>query len=159
MKISFTINGNPVSLDTDPARRLLDLLREEMQLFAAKEGCGEGECGACTVLLDGRAVNSCLLPAGLLDGHSVWTLEGLLASGQIEYLTGAFTEKDAIQCGFCTPGFLLAAHDYLSRGGDDDPGRIRLALDGNICRCTGYSQIVEAIVRAARHPDRPRPAS
>jgi aerobic-type carbon monoxide dehydrogenase small subunit (CoxS/CutS family) len=155
MKIEFVLNGEAVSRETDPTRRLLDLLREDFHLTAAKESCGEGECGACTILVDGRAVLSCLMLAGQVAGRSVDTLEGLMGSGKLDLLAAAFGEKSAVQCGFCTPGFLVAAYDYLRRGGGADPDEIRLGLDGNICRCTGYSQIVEAVAAAARKTDRP----
>lgn len=149
MRIEFHLNGTAVSTDTDPARRLLDVLREDFGLTAVKESCGEGECGACTVLVDGRAVLSCLMLAGQAAGRSVETLEGLAGDGRLERLISAFDEKSAVQCGFCTPGFLVAAYDYVSRGGSPDPERIRLGLDGNICRCTGYIQIIEAVAKAA----------
>ena len=149
MRIEFKLNGADVSTDMDPARRLLDVLREDFGLTAAKESCGEGECGACTVLVDGRAVLSCLMLAGQAAGRSVETLEGLAREGRLERLISAFAEKSAVQCGFCTPGFLVAAYDYIRRGGSPDPDSIRLGLDGNICRCTGYIQIIEAVAKAA----------
>lgn len=149
MRIEFRLNGTPVSTDTDPARRLLDVLREDFGLTAVKESCGEGECGACTVLVDGRAVLSCLMLAGQAAGRSVETLEGLARNGRLERLVAAFNEKSAVQCGFCTPGFMVAAYDYLRRDGSPDPESIRSGLDGNICRCTGYIQIIEAVAAAA----------
>lgn len=149
MKIEFNLNGTVVSTDTDPARRLLDVLREDFGLTAVKESCGEGECGACTVLVDGRAMLSCLMLAGQAAGRSVVTLEGLTRDGRLERLIAAFNEKSAVQCGFCTPGFMVAAYDYVRRGGSPDPESIRLGLDGNICRCTGYIQIIEAVAKAA----------
>jgi carbon-monoxide dehydrogenase small subunit len=149
MRIDFNLNGAAVSTETDPARRLLDVLREDFGLTATKESCGEGECGACTVLVDGRAMLSCLMLAGQAAGRSVETLEGLTREGRLERLIAAFSEKSAVQCGFCTPGFLVAAYDYVRRGGSPDPESIRLGLDGNICRCTGYVQIIEAVAKAA----------
>lgn len=149
MNVDFTLNGAPAHVEIDPLRRLLDVLREDLGLTAAKESCGEGECGACTVQVDGRAVLACLMPAVQVAGRDVWTLEGLASSGQLEALVAAFAEKDAVQCGFCTPGFIVAAHDYLAHGGAADPDAIRLGLDGNLCRCTGYVQIVEAVSAAA----------
>jgi carbon-monoxide dehydrogenase small subunit len=149
MRIEFNLNGTAVSTDTEPSRRLLDVLREDFGLTAVKESCGEGECGACTVLVDGRAMLSCLMLAGQAAGRSVETLEGLIRDGRLERLIAAFNEKSAVQCGFCTPGFMVAAYDYVRRGGSPDPEGIRHGLDGNICRCTGYIQIIEAVAKAA----------
>ena len=149
MRIEFNLNGTAVSTDTEPSRRLLDVLREDFGLTAVKESCGEGECGACTVLVDGRAMLSCLMMAGQAAGRSVETLEGLIRDGRLERLIAAFNEKSAVQCGFCTPGFMVAAYDYVRRGGSPDPEGIRHGLDGNICRCTGYIQIIEAVAKAA----------
>lgn len=152
MIIGFVLNGEPVRVDTDPSRRLLDVLREDFGLTAVKESCGEGECGACTVLVDGRSVLSCLMLAGQADGCAIDTVEGLARDGRLDRLTAAFAEKSAVQCGYCTPGFMVAAFDYVARGGGPDPEAIRLGLDGNICRCTGYIQIIEAVAAAAEPP-------
>lgn len=143
--VRFVLNGEPAEVLTDPFRRLIDLLRGEFKLTAVKEGCGEGECGACSVLLDGRSALSCLIVAGQVEGLSVETVEGLSRKEGFRRLQQAFAEKSAVQCGFCTPGFLSAAHDYLSHGGSGEWGEMRGELDGNICRCTGYVQILEAV--------------
>ena len=150
MKIDLTVNGQPRQLDVPPLARLLDILRLELGLTGTKEGCGEGECGACTVLLDGEAVCSCLVPACQLDGATVRTIEGLeTASGELDPLQRAFVEGGAVQCGFCTPGMVLAARALLDRDPDPDEREIRTALSGNLCRCTGYTKIIASVQRAA----------
>ena len=134
-------------------RRLLDVLREDLALTGTKEGCGEGECGACTVLLDGAPVNSCLVPICQVDGATVATVEGLApARDALDALQQAFLETGGAQCGICTPGMLMAARAYLDAGGGPDDDAIREAIAGNLCRCTGYTKIVEAIARAAGGP-------
>jgi carbon-monoxide dehydrogenase small subunit len=149
----FTVNRAPVAVDVPGMRRLLDVLREELGLTGTKEGCGEGECGACTVLLDGAPVDSCLVPICQVDGGSVATVEGLAPAAQglgaLDALQTAFLEAGGAQCGICTPGMLMAARAYLDAGGDPDDDAIRDAIAGNLCRCTGYTKIVEAIARAA----------
>src|SRR5205814_7273648 len=135
--------------------RLLDVLREDLGLTGTKEGCGEGECGACSVIVDSEIVDSCLVPVCQVDGHVVQTVEGLAASGTAASGMGSFTSLDALQeafleaggaqCGICTPGMLMAARAYLNDGGGPDEGAIREAIAGNLCRCTGYTKIVEAI--------------
>ena len=150
MKISFTLNHRPVTLDTDPRRRLLDVLREDFLLTGTKEGCGEGECGACTILLDHQVVHACLVLAGQLEGHQVLTIEGLGNQGQPDPLQRAFVDQGAIQCGFCTPGMILSAKALLLENPNPTEAQIRSALDGNICRCSNYSQIVRAVQQAAR---------
>ena len=150
MKLSFYVNDRPVELETEPDRRLLDLLREELHLTGVKEGCGEGECGACTVLLDGEPVHACLTLAIQLGGRRVTTIEGLSATGELDILQRAFVEELAIQCGFCTTGMILSARALLMKHPDPDEAMIREALSGNICRCSGYVQIVNAVRRAAR---------
>ncbi len=153
-RINFCLNGKPVSAAVSPFRRLLDLLREDFGLLSPKEACGEGECGACTVLLDGQATLSCLVLAGSVEGRSVVTLEGLADSPSYQALEEAFAMKGAVQCGFCTPGFLVSAHACLEEGLSADTKEIRAALDGNLCRCTGYVQILEAVREAAAARDR-----
>ncbi len=143
------INGRAHEFDRDRARTLLQLLREEAGLTGTKEGCGNGECGACTVLLDGVPVRSCLVLAQEADGHEVVTVEGLARDGTLEPLQQAFIDAGTVQCGFCTPGFLLAAHALLSTNPDPDPEAILEAFGGHLCRCTGYETIVEAVQRAA----------
>jgi carbon-monoxide dehydrogenase small subunit len=146
----FTVNAVPVEVDVPGMRRLLDVLREELALTGTKEGCGEGECGACTVLLDGVPVDSCLVPICQVDGASVATVEGLApAVGPLDRLQTAFLEAGGAQCGICTPGMLMAARAYLDGGGGPDDDAIRDAIAGNLCRCTGYTKIIEAIARAA----------
>jgi carbon-monoxide dehydrogenase small subunit len=148
--IRFTVNAAPVEVDVPGMRRLLDVLREELALTGTKEGCGEGECGACTVLLDGLPVDSCLVPICQVEGAVVATVEGLAPSpGELGSLQTAFLETGGAQCGICTPGMLMAARAYLDASGGPDDGTIREAIAGNLCRCTGYTKIVEAIARAA----------
>jgi aerobic-type carbon monoxide dehydrogenase small subunit (CoxS/CutS family) len=149
--VTFVLNGTEVTAPVDPERRLIDLLREGFRLTGTKEGCGEGECGACTVLVDGRAVNSCLFPAAEAHGRSVTTIEGLLGPGnRLSPLQASFAERGAIQCGFCTPGMIVSAHALLEERPDAGEREIREALVGNLCRCTGYVQIVGAIRACSR---------
>jgi carbon-monoxide dehydrogenase small subunit len=147
---TFTVNATPVELDVPGMRRLLDVLREDLALTGTKEGCGEGECGACTVLLDGMPVDSCLVPICQVDGSAVATVEGLApGAGVLDALQTAFLDAGGAQCGICTPGMLMAARAYLDAGGGPDTDAIRDAIAGNLCRCTGYTKIVDAIARAA----------
>jgi carbon-monoxide dehydrogenase small subunit len=147
----FTVNGDPVEVDVPGMRRLLDVLREDLALTGTKEGCGEGECGACTVLVDGAAVDSCLVPVCQVAGSEVRTVEGLgpAAGAALGPLQQAFLEAGGAQCGICTPGMLMAARAYLDDGGAADEDAIREAIAGNLCRCTGYTKIIEAIAMAA----------
>jgi len=146
----LTVNGTPAEVDVPGMRRLLDVLREELALTGTKEGCGEGECGACTVLLDGLPVDSCLVPVCQVDGAAVATVEGLAPSQEaLDPLQAAFLETGGAQCGICTPGMLMAARAYLDAGGGPDEDAIRDAIAGNLCRCTGYTKIVDAIALAA----------
>jgi carbon-monoxide dehydrogenase small subunit len=147
--VSFNLNGAPVRIQTDPLRRLLDVLREDFGLTGAKEGCGEGECGACAALLDGELVNSCLLPLIAVQGGQVVTIEGFRETPRFQVLSECFSQAGAVQCGFCTPGMLLAAEALLSRNPAPTEGEIREALSGNLCRCTGYTAIVTAVAAAA----------
>ena len=153
----FSVNTVPVEVNVPGMRRLLDVLREELALTGTKEGCGEGECGACTVLIDGRPVDSCLVPVCQVDGASVSTVEGLATAGvsadappTLDGLQAAFLQAGGAQCGICTPGMLMAARAYLDDGGGPDEDAIREAIAGNLCRCTGYTKIIEAIALAAR---------
>jgi aerobic carbon-monoxide dehydrogenase small subunit len=144
------VNGTPAEVDVPGMRRLLDVLREELALTGTKEGCGEGECGACTVLVDGAPVDSCLVPICQVAGADVRTVEGLAASpDRLDRLQQAFLEAGGAQCGICTPGMLMAARAYLDAGGGPDEDAIRESIAGNLCRCTGYTKIVEAIAIAA----------
>jgi aerobic carbon-monoxide dehydrogenase small subunit len=149
----FTVNGQDVEVEAPGMRRLLDALREDLGLTGTKEGCGEGECGACTVLLDGAPVDSCLVPVCQVEGAAVGTVEGLASSSPegpvLDRLQQAFLEAGGAQCGICTPGMLMAARAYLDAGGGADEAAIREAIAGNLCRCTGYTKIVEAIAIAA----------
>jgi carbon-monoxide dehydrogenase small subunit len=149
MKIRLTVNHRPVEAEVETETRLLDLLRESLHLTGTKEGCGEGECGACTVLLDGRPVNSCLLLAAQADGLEVLTVEGLAEGSALHPIQRAFVEKGAVQCGFCTPGFIMSTYALLQNTPSPNDEEILTALEGNLCRCTGYSKIVEAVRYAA----------
>lgn len=163
MKVEFTVNGSPCQVDVPGARRLLDVLREDLGLTGTKEGCGEGECGACSVLIGDEVVNACLIPVGQVDGASIMTIEGLEAAGG-KFLQDAFITLGAAQCGLCTPGMLLAAYAFYLRrekssAGLPDRQQIRAALAGNLCRCTGYQKIVDAVHQAyagAIGPSAPR---
>jgi carbon-monoxide dehydrogenase small subunit len=160
----FTVNGEAREAAVPGMRRLLDVLREDLRLTGTKEGCGEGECGACSVLVDGAVVDSCLIPICQVEGADIRTVEGLNGSGaetQIEagaetqdaalsQLQAAFLETGGAQCGICTPGMLMAAQAYLDAGGDGNEDDIREAIAGNLCRCTGYTKIIDAIEMAAR---------
>jgi aerobic carbon-monoxide dehydrogenase small subunit len=157
---AFTVNRTPVEVDVPGMRRLLDVLREDLALTGTKEGCGEGECGACTVLVDGAAVDSCLVPICQVTGSDVLTVEGLstspIVSGKplgLDPLQRAFLLTGGAQCGICTPGMLMAGRAYLDGGGGPDELAIREAIAGNLCRCTGYTKIVEAIALAAMRPE------
>jgi carbon-monoxide dehydrogenase small subunit len=150
VELSFTLNGKARQLDIAPNMTLLYLLREVIGLTGTKRGCDVGECGACTVLLDGRAVNSCLVLAPQVAGCEVVTVEGLAPLGTLRPLQEAFLDHGAVQCGFCTPGMLMSAKDLLDHTAEPSETEIREAIAGNLCRCTGYQQIVEAIEDAAR---------
>jgi carbon-monoxide dehydrogenase small subunit len=148
--ISFILNGEPIELEIGPHFTLLQLLRDKLELIGTKEGCGMGECGACTVLIDGKAVNSCIFPAMEVDGKSVTTIEGLTdAEGNLHPIQKAFIEYGAIQCGFCTPGMVLSAKALLDENAKPTEEEIRHGIAGNLCRCTGYLQIVQAIKAAS----------
>lgn len=149
MILRFRLNGRPVEVEVPPGRRLLDLLREDLGLTGTKEGCGEGECGACTVLVDGKPRLSCLTLAIQVEGKDVLTVEGLGQAGRLHPLQEAFVEGASVQCGFCTPGFLMAAYALLLANPNPTRPEVREWLSGNLCRCTGYEQIVEAVLRAA----------
>ncbi|TMB57157.1 MAG: (2Fe-2S)-binding protein [Chloroflexi bacterium] len=153
MSYRFFVNGDPVEVEVPGMRRLLDVLREDLGMTGTKEGCGEGECGACSVLLDGAVVDSCLVPVCQVDGVSVRTVEGLAAGEQLGDLQAAFLETGGAQCGICTPGMLMAAEAFLEAQAVEHTvpgeGAIREAIGGNLCRCTGYTKIIDAIALAA----------
>jgi carbon-monoxide dehydrogenase small subunit len=150
-EISFIINGEPKKVLAHPMERLLDVLRNDLGLTGAKEGCGEGECGSCSVLLDGMLVNSCLIPVAQANGASIVTIEGISAHDLMKPLQEAFLQCGGAQCGICTPGMILAAVHLLEKKPDPTLADIQEGLAGNLCRCTGYMQILEAIARAAGH--------
>ena len=149
-EISLSVNGRVTTLQVHAMARLLDVLRHELGLTGTKEGCGEGECGSCSVLMDGALVNSCLIPALQANGASIVTIEGLTAESSTRNLQQAFLECGAAQCGICTPGMVLAAFHLLSKKPQPSAEEIREGLAGNLCRCTGYMQIVEAVAEVAR---------
>jgi len=148
--IEFQVNGESRRLEVFPMARLLDVLREDLHLTGTKEGCGEGECGACTVKLNGEIVNSCLVPVAQVAGASITTIEGVAQGDQLHAVQQAFIEHGGAQCGICTPGMILAAVDLLDRNPAPTEADIRNGLAGNLCRCTGYMKIFESVVRACR---------
>lgn len=147
--VEFTLNGKEITIRIDASTRLLDCLRDNFNLKGVKEGCGEGECGACAVLIDGCIVNSCLVPAGNVNGRKVVTIEGFRETKRYRVLEESFAEAGAVQCGFCTPGMIMAAESLLNGNPEPDEREIREAISGNLCRCTGYNMIVEAVRTAA----------
>lgn len=150
LAVSFTLNGDPVTAEVPATWTLLRTLREYFELTGAKEGCGVGECGACTVIVDGDAINSCLYPIFEIEGKSVTTIEGLASQdGSLDPLQRSFLENNGVQCGFCTSGMIMSAKSLLQNNSSPTEDEIRSAIAGNICRCTGYVQIVEAIEKAA----------
>jgi carbon-monoxide dehydrogenase small subunit len=148
MEITFNVNDESRTVDTFPMARLLDVLREQLHLTGTKEGCGEGECGACTVILDGQIVNSCLVPVAQVNGSDITTIEGIAHQDQLHNVQQAFIDHGGAQCGICTPGMILAAVDLLNRNPQPSETDIRNGLAGNLCRCTGYMKIFESVVRA-----------
>jgi len=150
MLINFAVNGEQRTLEVYPMARLLDVLREELELTGTKEGCGEGECGACTVILNGEIVNSCLVPVAQVNGADITTIEGVAGEEQLHAVQQSFIEHGGAQCGICTPGMVLAAIDLLKRNPQPSEADIRTGLAGNLCRCTGYMKIFESVVRACQ---------
>jgi aerobic carbon-monoxide dehydrogenase small subunit len=148
--IRFTLNDETIEIEDSPLRRLIDVLREDLHLTGVKEGCGEGECGACSVLIDGELINSCLYPVKRLQGKKVLTIEGLKKRPSYEILKKSFEDAGAVQCGFCTPGMIMAAEALLRSVPNPNEEQIRLGISGNLCRCTGYGMIVDAIQIAAK---------
>ncbi len=151
--VSFTVNGDPVEILVEPWQTLMDALRDELQLTGTKEGCSNGNCGACTVMLNGRAIDSCCMLAAEVEGQDVVTIEGLAKGGELDPLQRAFIDYGALQCGFCIPGFLVSARAYLNTNPHPSEDEIRHAIAGNLCRCTGYDKIVRAIQHVADTTD------
>jgi carbon-monoxide dehydrogenase small subunit len=151
--ITCTVNGQSCTLTAHPLARLLDVLREQLQLTGTKEGCGEGECGACSVLIDGELVNSCLVPVLQVAGAQVHTIEGVADGAQLHAVQQAFIEAGGAQCGICTPGMIMAAVNLLAQTPQPTEADIRNGLAGNLCRCTGYMKIFDAVVRACQHTE------
>ncbi len=149
-EIEFTLNGRPTRVSVSPSTSVLTMLRETLDLTGAKLACGEGECGACTVIVDGMSVNSCIMFAVDCDGREVTTIEGLQDDDGLDPVQRAFVELGSVQCGFCTPGMIMQAKNILDRHPDPDEETIRRGLEGNVCRCTGYSKIIEAVQAAAK---------
>ena len=147
--VNMTINDEQIEIEVDPRERLLDTLRERLDLTGTKEGCGIDECGACTVIMDGRAVNACLVLTPQAQHSEIITIEGLKVDGELDTLQKAFIDHQAVQCGFCTPGMIMSARALLDMNPDPDREEIETALEGNLCRCTGYKQIVDAVEAAA----------
>ena len=148
IKVSINVNGINYSKDIDPSLRLVDFLRDELKLKGTKEGCGEGECGACTVIVDGKTINSCLMLASSADGKNVITIEGVSDNNKLHPIQEAFMEVGAVQCGYCTPGMILSAKSLLDKNPNASEEDIRIALSGNLCRCTGYKKIIQAVMLA-----------
>lgn len=145
VQLEFSVNGEPVTLNVPPSATLLDALREELELTGTKRGCEEGECGACSVLLNGRVVNSCLVLALECQGAEILTIEGLRRNGELHPLQQAFVKHGAVQCGFCTPGMIMAAYALLQADPSPSKESIERGLEGNLCRCTGYRKIIDAV--------------
>jgi len=150
MEISFSVNGEPRTLQAYAIERLLDVLREQLHLTGTKEGCGEGECGACSVFINGKIVNSCLVPIAQVEGAEIKTIEGVATDNQLHAVQQSFIDCGGAQCGICTPGMVLAAVDLLGRNPNPTDAEIRTGLAGNLCRCTGYMKIFESVVRACQ---------
>jgi carbon-monoxide dehydrogenase small subunit len=146
MKITLTVNNQEYARECAPSKNLLHFLREDIGLIGTKEGCGAGECGACTVIMDGKSVNACLVLAAEADGAKICTVEGEAANGALSPLQQKFMEHHAVQCGFCTPGMLMSLRDLLARNAKPNEHEIKEAIEGNFCRCTGYQQIIEAVL-------------
>jgi len=150
--ITFNLNGEPVEVEIEPHLTLLQLLRDKLEMTGTKEGCGMGECGACTVLLDGKTINSCIFPALEVEGRNVTTIEGIMDSqGNLHPIQKSFIEHGAIQCGFCTPGMILSAKALLDENPNPSEEEIRNGIAGNLCRCTGYLQIIKAIKESSNY--------
>ncbi|HCX60930.1 2Fe-2S iron-sulfur cluster-binding protein [Sedimentibacter sp.] len=145
MIIELAVNNKNIKMDVDPTTRLIDFLRDDLNLTGVKEGCSEGECGACTVILNGEAVTSCTILTGQADGCDITTIEGLAQSGELDDIQKSFIENGAVQCGFCTPGMILSCKALLMKNPNPSEDEIKRAIEGNLCRCTGYNKIVKAV--------------
>ncbi len=147
--VDFTLNGEPRTVTVKPNMTLLEVIRDEFALTGTKEGCGQGECGACTVILDGKAVDSCLILISQVQGRTVTTIEGLGKDGSLDLLQSSFIEAGAVQCGYCTPGMIMSAKSLLLKNSNPSVDEIKRAISGNLCRCTGYTKIIKAVQLAA----------
>ncbi|MCD6310985.1 MAG: (2Fe-2S)-binding protein [Elusimicrobia bacterium] len=156
MRISFKINDKKVTVDVSPEARLLDVIREDLGLTGTKEGCSKGECGACSVIVDGKLVDSCLFPVSQAEGCVITTIEGMSKGGKLHPIQKAFIEEGAVQCGFCTPGMVLAAKVLIDKKNNPSDEDIKEALSGNLCRCTGYTKIKNAVKKASKSGGRSR---
>lgn len=145
MKLEFVLNGRPKTIEADGSKRLLDFIREDLQLTGTKEGCGEGECGACTVMLNGEAIHACLTMVGQLDGGELWTVEGLEQNGELDAIQKMFIKKGAAQCGYCMSGMAMSIKALLLKNPHPTRDEVKMAIAGNICRCTGYQEIKAAV--------------
>ncbi len=154
MKIEFTLNGRREAMELDPGRRVVDVLREDLGLTGTKEGCGAGDCGACTILVDGEARASCLMLAVQMQGREITTIEGVGRDGALHPLQQAFVDCGAVQCGFCTPGMVMTSLHLLQKNPHPDRQAVREGIGGNLCRCTGYHKIVDAVMTAAGNMDK-----
>lgn len=149
-ELHFVLNGESVTAQVDPSARLLDVLREDFGLTGTKEGCGVGECGACTIFMDGKAVDSCLVMAIQAEGHRIVTIEGMAKNGRLDSVQEMLLQEGSVQCGYCIPGMVMSARALLDRNPDPTLDDVKLALSGNLCRCTGYHKIFKAVLRAAK---------
>lgn len=149
-KVSFVLDNKKIVLECNPLKRLIDVLREEFNMTGIKEGCGQGECGACSVIINKKLVNSCLVPIGTLENMEILTIEGLKLTNRFEILRQAFEDAGAVQCGFCTPGMIMATEALLTDNPNPKEEDIRRGISGNLCRCTGYNMIVEAVKLASK---------
>lgn len=150
MKLNFTLNNKPVEIDVDGSLRLIDILRDDLDLTGTKEGCSEGECGACTVIINGKTLNSCLVLGSQVQGKDVLTIEGLQSDGEYSIIQKEFIECGAIQCGFCTPGMVMSTKAILMDNPNPTLNEIKKGLEGNLCRCTGYNKIEDAVLEIAK---------
>ena len=147
--ISLTVNGDYIELETDAEKRLIDILREQLYLTGTKEGCKKGECGSCTVIMDGKSVKSCLVPAFRASGSIIQTIEGVARGNELHPIQQAFIDQGAVQCGYCTPGMIMSAKALLDSNPNPDVSEVRESMEGNLCRCTGYKKIEQAVMVAA----------